>query len=479
MFLLSIIGCTKYSEYEYSVSYPTLRVSFLVQSDAPKDLELVEETLNLETEELIGVHVDLIPVRIGDFSSIYMQLASEENPLDLMLLLDGASFLSVYVNNRMIIPIDDYMTEYGHNLSAGLGKRLEATQYRGQQYAIPQIANQMGVYRKGFHLSARLCDAYGIDPNRIHSVNELEKAFDLIHREEPDINILMPDNSQSYIAYSLFPYYDPLTVGPGVLIAKDDDIAVKDLGENTEFKDAIQKVHEWYEKGYIPRDVNTTDQQGHDLLCMGQCFATASADIGPEMGGVDYYSVVLTEDIPIMTTNNDDMLIWCVSSSCEYPEKAVEFLNLCYRNSYISNLLHYGIVNVHYTIRDNGTLDIKEDTGYSAMFQFGNIKDQCFTVESFQAAQKAANIIIPNQLRLMYNDWDKWYSPAYGFFFDDAKVSLEVNACREVNRQYLKPLLNGVVDPDTELLQYTRELENAGMNKVIEEKQRQLKAYLR
>ena len=176
-----------------------------------------------------------------------------------------------------------------------------------------------------------------------------------------------------------------------------------------------------------------------------------------------------------MTTDQEDAFLWVVSAQCSDPKLAVSFLNLCYRDSFVSNLLYYGINGVHYKMMKDGTLDISGNAGYSNNWiQFGKISNLCFTTKDLQAAEITQGIQTADKLQMFYHEWKTEKSVAYGFFFDPADVELEVTACADVCEQYELLLKNGTIDPATELEKYIQEMYNAGMKKIIREKERQL-----
>ena len=456
-------------------SYSHLRVSMLVPVDAQPDLDQVEDVLNEVTRRQLGAEVELVPVRMTDFSDIYIQRMTEGEAIDLMLLSSGTDYLARYANNGLIQPLDDYMGESVNYLRYMMGMGLEAGKYQEKQYGIPQETNRAGVYAKGFNLSRKICEKYGIDPAQIQTVEDLEAVFDLIHEKEPEITVLMPETPYYGIADSLTTYYDMLTTGPGYLKSGTDTGEIVFEMEEQVVQDAVAVVHRWYEKGFIPQNVNTTDEYGSDMLHAGECFATASNTIGPEMGGIDYYSVRIVQDAPLMTTDQEDAFLWVVSAQCSDPRLAVSFLNLCYRDSFVSNLLYYGINGVHYKMTKDGTLDISGNAGYSNNWiQFGKISNLCFTTKDLQAAEITQGIQTADKLQMFYHEWKTEKSVAYGFFFDPADVELEVTACTDVSDQYELLLKNGTTDPSTELEKYIQEMYNAGMKKIIREKERQL-----
>ena len=459
---------------------PLIRVSLLVSSEAQPDLLLVQDRLNELVSPQIGARIELVPIRMADSSSIYLQMTAEGEAPDLMLLLSGDGQLPTFVEHHMVLPLDEYLEAYGHDLANAFSDALPGGVFQGLQYGIPQETNMIGTSAKGFNLSKSICDAYGIDPEAIETAEDLEAVFDLIHEKEPQLTILMPETTSSAIADALIPWYDNLTVGPGVLTESEDGgLTVVCREEQSAVREALETVHRWYEKGFIPRNVNTTDENGAEMLAAGKCFAAESASIGAELGGTDYYSVILTEELPLMTTGQTDLFLWTVSDQCEYPQLAVAFLNVCCRDSRVSNLLRFGISGVHYDMLSNGTLDTSKNAGYSnPWIQFGKADDICFTAEAYAVSTKTAGVTVPNQLRILYRNWENEISPAYGFLFDPSELSLQVAACQEVDDTYYYPLYNGTVDPDTELDKYIQALYEAGMEQVLAEKQHQLDAWL-
>ena len=64
-------------------------------------------------------------------------------------------------------------------------------------------------------------------------------------------------------------------------------------------------------------------------------------------------------------------------------------------------------------------------------------------------------------------------SPALGFAFDSTPVSTEIATIGNVTSQYLPGILCGFLDPETEIPKFLDALEDAGMEKLVEEKQTQ------
>ena len=65
-----------------------------------------------------------------------------------------------------------------------------------------------------------------------------------------------------------------------------------------------------------------------------------------------------------------------------------------------------------------------------------------------------------------------------GFSWDNSSVLNQVTACKNVKSKYENALGTGSIDPATALPAFLQELEDAGVNDIIQEKQKQLDAWL-
>ena len=68
-------------------------------------------------------------------------------------------------------------------------------------------------------------------------------------------------------------------------------------------------------------------------------------------------------------------------------------------------------------------------------------------------------------------------STALGFAFDNSRVVNEISACNNVLAKYAVSIEIGCVDVDAELPKFQQELKDAGIEKIIAEKQRQIDAW--
>ena len=86
----------------------------------------------------------------------------------------------------------------------------------------------------------------------------------------------------------------------------------------------------------------------------------------------------------------------------------------------------------------------------------------------FRSVENIPNFMYPNAPA----------SKFVGYTFDSSSVSTEVSAVSAVIGKYAPALECGTVDPEQMIPEFLNALEAAGMNKIIEENQKQLDAWL-
>lgn len=180
---------------------------------------------------------------------------------------------------------------------------------------------------------------------------------------------------------------------------------------------------------------------------------------------------------PVLSTVDSQLFVWAVASSSKRPDKAVQFLNLMNSNVELSTLLRFGIKGEHYEINEDGTIDESKNTNYNqnSWLMFGD----------YDQLPLAAKFVEPTGLsveeyKTKLKEWnDKTAkSPGYGFIFDPTPVKTEISALDAASEQYVKVIGNGAVDTDEMAKTFNESLYAAGLQKVIDEKQRQLDAWL-
>lgn len=157
------------------------------------------------------------------------------------------------------------------------------------------------------------------------------------------------------------------------------------------------------------------------------------------------------------------------------PEAAMKFLNLMYSDPEVSDLLNYGIEGTHYEMAEDGTYTYvqgQDDSSCTYHPAMTWIWPNTYIGGQWQDAAP--------ELGEKMTEFNKKArkSKAMGFTFDNSSVINEATACSNVMQQYTFGLEVGAVDVDTVLPEFRQALKDAGIDKVIAEKQRQLDEWL-
>lgn len=325
-----------------------------------------------------------------------------------------------------------------------------------------------------------LAEECGVDMSTVKSLEDFTDVFAQIQSVKgADFPCLVIASSgSSFLANYIT--VDQLNDFNGVLMNFGlDDTKVTFFEETEEYKELVTLLGDWYKAGYVQKDIVTSQEDKYTLLQqnIGFCYPTnckpgiaetATRSVGRPMNYVqicDYFA----------TTAQVASIDYSISVNTLAPEKAMEFLNMLYTDERVATLLSAGIEGKHYVLEEDGQMAFPEGVTAENATYFPNVSwavgNQFATPtwnndpEDLWDRQKAANDGAKKSLAL-------------GFAFQSDKVANEITAISNVRDQYQMQIENGACDIETMLPEYIQALKDAGMEKVIAEKQSQLDAWL-
>ncbi|MEW9053757.1 MAG: ABC transporter substrate-binding protein [Neobacillus sp.] len=447
----------------------TLNVSYPLYGDVPSDLPMIQEKMNEITLKEINVKVEFKPVSVTNMANTYTLAASSGEKLDLIMLLPGSGYLGEYSGNNMIKPIDAEMDKYGKDIKNGLGNLLKVAEVNGKQYGVPGIG--VASAGGGIWLNENIVKKYNIDINQIKTMDDLDPIFEKVHASEPDMKMIAPIGVSSFLLN-----YDTLGNGLGVLRNGGvDNLKVVNIYETKEYEQAVKKVREWYQKDYISKDFATTQATPNDLLDSGKVFSIPmTTDFSKKTLGDPLPKNQVNFVEPTQKTGDLQTFIWAVPSSAERPDKSVQLLNLVYENQSLANLLSFGIEGEHYVKNSDGTIDtsMTNPKKFALYWPLWGDANKYPIVKQFAVG-------VGGDVEKYKSSLDEWKkstkdSKALGFMFDTSPVKTEIASCSAVIDQYIKLLEGGALEPEKYLKTLNEKLYDAGLQKIIDEKQRQL-----
>lgn len=450
-------------------------VPYMLTMNAAEETNLVQDAINDITRDKIGVEVEFLNI---DFASWGSQLN--------LLLTDGGvdlfncSFMSPassYADSGAIAPLDDLLDQYGTGIKDTLGDYINAGKFNEEIYGVPKVDAYSN--RPLVIMDADICDELSIDPKSINNFDDLTEVAKKVKEAHPDLAIFPTGTTGDFISPIGF---DPLgTTGNNVfggLILKNNDLKVVNVYETEEFDEMLKYTHEWADLGlYIDDPLNSQDG-AVAYLSNRQAFCYIGIGFDPDVTarvqenncGMRLYGAQLS-DTNYATTDSTSGMLWCIPSISEHKEAAMKFLNELYTNPDIANLVCSGIEGKHYVKNDDGTIDFAEGLdAFTTGWPSG--------MGTFWPNITITYPWVPNSADY-YEGWLKSNdtakkSAAMGFTFNPENVSDEITACTNVVSQYYNSIVLGIGDREKLLADFRQELHDAGIDKIIEEKQKQL-----
>lgn len=424
----------------------------------PKDLATVEAKINEYTNDKIGVNVDMKFVDWGDYDKKTSVLMNTGGDWDIIFTCSWAGDYLGNSRKGVFLELDPYLEKNGADMLKEIDSRFwDGAKIDGKTYAVPN-QKELGVAPMWI-FDKTLVEKYEIPYEDLHTIESLEPWIKVIKENEPDYIPFFITAGTSFVEE-----FDPVVEGIGFRL-DDKDLKVINFFETEEVKERLHLLSKYYKAGYINADSNIAQDDAKLRKFVtkgdGQPFADKiwSASAGRELVTSSITDTWVTN---ISTTGS----MLGINKNTKNPEKVVEFLNLLNTDEYLRNLVNYGIEDVHYNLTDNGQVKPIEPKMYDVSYMsVGNLfKTKTLDgdpVNKWDEFQK-------------FNDASKM-APSLGFKLDTSSIQTELAGIGNVMQEF-KALLYGGGSPDVDktLEDFNKRLYEQGLQKVINEIQKQV-----
>ncbi|WP_240421293.1 ABC transporter substrate-binding protein [Paenibacillus periandrae] len=449
-----------------------LNLVILYGGNEVKDLQLVQDEVNKLTKSTINVTIKMTLVSAGDFVQKTNLMLTGNEKVDLVVVSPFFGYTN-QVARGQLQPLDKLLDQYGPDIKKVLDPAyLNASKINGSIYGVPGVKD----FAAGFGIVMRkdLVDKYQIDTSKIKTLEDMGSALKMIKDNEPNVTPMI-HGSIGINMFALYKWFDELGDGNGVLPGYDNNLKVVDLYETPEYAEKVKLMRDWYTSGYILKDIATTKEDHMELFKTGKAFSyltPTKPGVGEQASKYSGLPVVIAEVAPpVITTASVTSFMWGIPRNSMAPDKAMQFLNLMYKDKDLVNLLDWGIEGKDYVKKSDNIIDFppgitaaSNPYALNMNYLFGN--------------QYLGYIFNGNDPEL----WKKMEefnksaqkSKALGFNFDGTPVKTEIAAVNNVVNSYRAGLEAGVLDPAKKLSEFISKLKDAGIDKIIAEKQKQL-----
>ena len=432
----------------------------------PKELAAVSEVLNKYTAEKIGVTVEMRYASWGEYGDKLSKIVQSGESYDIAF---GSG-----IGNYQDLASKGYFADLSQILptaAPALWDFIPDELWKGmtinnEVFGVP--AYKDSAQAQYWVWDQELVEKLGIDYENINTLQELEPALKKIKENDPSKYPLVLQGLEGLNGFMVtINEMDELLAKPYASVSFNDPSAkVVSPWEQENVMENLRTLHKWFNEGLINPDAATlTETPKYRAVSAAQGYPHADADWSRGNG----YPVVSHKFFgPAYSTKTIQGSFLVVSEGSKYKEEAAKFIELINTDSYVRNLLAFGIEDQHYKKTGENTIEVLNDGYNPASYAQGTF----FNMYVTDPAPAEKWIDLEKQLE------ESFSSPALGFTFNTDPVKNQVAACANIQSKYEPSLITGSVDPDVVVPKMLEELNKAGYQDILVEAQAQLDAYL-
>ncbi|MFD0672606.1 DUF3502 domain-containing protein [Cohnella sp. GCM10027633] len=443
--------------------------------DTIKDQEAIEAEVNKGIKEAINanLHINFIDAASWDDKMKLMSASGDD--YDLAFTANWTNAIDLNVQKGAFLPLDDLLKEYGQDILAKVDERAwKAVTYNGKIMAVPSqspFSTPGGIVFK-----KDLVTKHNFDYANVHTLQDLEPYLALIKQNEPGITPLLVTKSVNapgdYVT-------DHTNITKGI---RYDEIAGKAVWELDipQFINNYRTMSEYYKKGYVAKDAAIkTDfiaeaKTGKYAVMRDSGGYTEDGSKSTALFG--YPTVESLASYPMIGTPNMVTAATAISATSKNPERAMQLLNLVWKDKKLSNTLAYGLEGKNYTVKSGAGTDspsIEAKSGAEQTWAIwhnwvGPLWDQWDSNWNSTASLE----------RMQKNNDEAKTSSILGFLFNGEVVKSEAAQVNAVYSELWPVMQTGSMpDYDKFVADMRQRLTDAGLDTILAEVQKQIDAW--
>lgn len=443
------------------------------------------------TEDTTAVAAALSELSVAKFNTTltFTKVGFGSYLQQLNLMLSSGEELDFFTNqgiittpaaNGQILPLNDLLAEHGKEMFAAIPPTdWECTTIDGKIYGIPGNKDKAASY--GVAFTKEMFDQLGVDIATIKTLDDVHDVLVLAKEKFPTVYGMASNVGR---LWSKIPFVDSLgtsTTYLGVIMDaySKDDHTVKNMYASDEYYKIVERMFQWNKEGLLMPDGSTNTETHISMRSSGMMFANFATmkpgfnEQETRSSGVETISTIIW---PALSVTDNVSMGWSIATNSKKPERAMQILNWMYTDFDASNICLYGVEGVHWEIKD-------KDKGLVGYPEGVTAANSGYPQLTWGWLNQLNSYVWENDIPDIWKQMDNFNktadnSPAKGFMFDSAPVINQITACTNVTEKYHNTLMNGQLDPAVAIPQFLSELEAAGINDIITEKQNQLDAWM-
>lgn len=478
-----------------SAEEPVVLEWYVLEGSAPSN-QMVWDAINEYMVEKINVKINFHYINGDEYTAKMQPMLMSGQKLDIVNVNGQLPYVE-WVKKGAFMPMDDLL-QYAPETAALVGEDFfNAMKIDGKVYAIPSVKDSVQILSARFNKT--LNEDLGLTiPTEINGyfdmVDYLYEAKAARDAKYPEISEQGIPITRCYADFNKWLQYEEINglLGtnvagiPAIAAAAADGSEVFSIYQTEEYAKMCRTIMQMRLDGILyDGDVWMFDQDrffnvNYVLNDIGSGWIEAGQYADDPVQKRWETAFVPFKDNVAMTSYLHQAAN-AISVTSEHPVEAMKALELINTDAFIATALRFGLEGIHYTVNEDGTLFTddpsllnynNDNNFYWYGAQFGAIV-KCKVPASKGTAQFMEKLAAANAKAKAGN---------MGFIFDPTPVQNEIAACSakigeyNINLKFGK--LASMEEVDASLAAFSAALNEAGIQKVVEECQRQLDAFL-
>lgn len=460
MAAMMIGGCSK----EKAEDGPT-EISwyqFGVKQDSSYDD--VFNKVNELLESRYNMKLNIILTDGSNYSQKIQMMNAAQEPYDLVFTSNWTNNYYTNVENGSLIDLSELLPEYAPKLYESLTDvEKEAVTVDGGMYAVPNW--QVQARAVGVCVPQVMLDMTDYTMDDFNKIEDFEPYLAEVVAQKPEYA-----NSGSGWK-PLMQYYGLISVVqeglPGACyFKKQGKPVIVNQFDTPEFMEYAKLKRRYVEKGYRREVTAVEAKKGVPInpLSWSSWKPGLEAESRNKLG---YDAQVKRISEPVLSTESIIATMTGVGAYSTHPEKAVQMLEIVFTDHEIYNMLSFGLEGVNYDFVEGKekTIKIRDNSTYS--------------MSNWAISSVANSYVIEGNPEDIWEQTREFnesaiVAPTIGFSPDNSSISADLGNCETVIKEYLATIEGGFEDPEIIVPEFRNALKTAGVDKVINELQRQV-----
>ncbi|MCR8632774.1 extracellular solute-binding protein [Paenibacillus radicis (ex Xue et al. 2023)] len=471
-------------------------LKLVLPGETPPHYSEVMEVLNKKLSASIHVTLDIQYIPWSSYNNqLLVKMAAGE---DYDFFYNGYWQNYSQILNRMgAKDVTDLIESYAPDLYKGLTPEyINSNKYNGKLYGIP-IPGPIE-YPQGFHFRADLAEKYGYSSSNLGSLQQVEEFLKkVLAAEKANGRVGIRYNGEytgDYKAMAFLgtqrefvPSYD--FNSPGFLL--NNEPVVINQFETQQYKDFLKLKRRWWDEGLIDKDSlfsksSLASELISDTKSLGYISNAPEGYTGENSAGrakfdpgarLDYVSIEGEGFKMVSSFKAGNFIV--ITPSSRNAEKVLMFLNLLYKDKDVRDLYLYGIKGKDFI--PVGDKEFKYPDGIDPSKVFQNL---WWMVTPWSNARIPASATASDKkfIQMSTDPNNFTQSVISGFDFNPDPVKTEISRVNTIVVEYRKTLESGSgtdVQQNAKYKEFIDKLKKAGVDKIIDEKQRQINEFLK